>query len=240
MSPRRVALVTGASRRVGRAIAVHLAACEYDVAIHFHRSEDLARETAGMCEMRGARAEVFDADLGEPANADPLLARVLASLGRVDALVNSAAVMLATPLASVTPEQWDQVFAINLRAPFFLSLAASRAMADGGSIVTIADHLAEESWPQLVPHGISKAGVIAMTRHLAVQLAPRVRVNAVSSGAVLAPPGWPADARDRYIESTPLHRLGSPDDVAGAVEYLLAAQYVTGHVLVVDGGRQLR
>ena len=238
--PRQVVLVTGAARRVGRAIAVHLAGCGYDVAVHFHRSEELARETAGLCAARGVRAHLFGADLCDPSNADRLVDRVLASLGRVDALVNSAAVMVATPLRTVTAAQWDLVFAVNLRAPFFLSLAVERVMRDGGSIVTIADHLAEESWPQLVPHGISKAGVVAMTRHLAVQLAPRVRVNAVSPGAVLAPAGWPDDARDRFIETTPLGRLGTPEDVAGAVAYLLGAPYVTGHVLVVDGGRQIR
>ena len=239
-APRPVALVTGAGQRVGRAIAVHLAGAGYDVAVHFHRSEGGARETAAKCRARGVRAVWFGADLAEPGAPDMLVERTVASLGRVDALVNSAAIMLRTPLETLTPAQWDHIFAVNLRAPFFLSLAVARVMRDGGAIVNIGDHLASESWGELVPHGVSKAGVAAVTMHLAKQLAPRVRVNAVAPGAVLAPTDWPADARERFTEDTLLRRLGTPEDVAGAVAYLLGAPYVTGHVLVVDGGRQIR
>ena len=239
-APRPVALVTGAGRRVGRAIAVHLAGRDYDVAVHFNRSEGAARETVEKCRARGVKAQWFAADLSDPSNAGMLVERVIASFGRLNALVNSAAVMLTTPLQTISVAQWDQIFAVNLRAPFFLSLAAERAMPEGGSIVNIADHLAEESWPQLVPHGISKAGIIAMTKHLALQFAPRVRVNAVSPGAVMAPNDWPVEARERFVQDTPLKRLGTPEDVAGAVAYLLAAPYVTGQVIVVDGGRHIR
>jgi pteridine reductase len=238
--PRPVALVTGGGKRVGRAIALHLASMEFDVAIHFHRSDAGARETMEKCRARGVRANWFGADLADPASAQMLVERVKASFGRIDALVNSAAVMLRTPLETVSAAQWDQIFAINLRAPFFLSLAVSRAMADGGAIVNIGDHLADETWSTLVPHGISKAGVVAMTRHLARQLAPAVRVNAVTPGAVLPPADWDDAARKRLADDTLLRRLGTPEDVAGAVGYLLRAPYVTGHVLVVDGGRQIR
>ena len=239
-TPRPVVLVTGGGRRIGRAIAVHLASMEFDVAIHFYRSESGARETAEKCRARGVKAHWYGADFGEPQAAQMLIERVHASHGRLDALVNSAAVMLRTPLETISTTQWDQIFAVNLRAPFFLSLAAAQKMPDGGAIVNIGDHLADESWAQLVPHGISKAGVVAMTRHLAKQLAPRVRVNAVSPGAVLPPADWDNDARKRFTETTLLQRLGTPEDVAGAVGYLLRAPYVTGHVLVVDGGRQIR
>jgi len=153
-------------------------------------------------------------------------------------LVNSAATMMRTPLDTVTPEQWDEVFALNLRAPFFLSIAAARAMgAQGGVIVNISDHMGFESWPAFVPHGVSKAGVSAMTRALAAALAPRVRVNAVAPGAVLPPEGWPAAEQERYAKETPLARIGTPDDVIGAIRYLIAATYVTGETLFVDGGR---
>jgi pteridine reductase len=239
-APRPVVLVTGAGQRVGRAIAVHLADRGYDVALHHHRSAEGARDAAADCTAAGARAECFGADLADPSNAGALIASVAGAFGHLDALVNSAAIMMTTPLDSVAPAEWDQIFAVNLRAPFFLSLAAHRAMSGGGAIVNIADHLAEESSPGLVPHGISKAAVVAMTTHLAVQFAPRIRVNAVSPGAVLPPEGWPAAARDRFVRDTPLGRIGTPRDVAGAVEYLLSAPYVTGHVLVVDGGRRLR
>ena len=238
--PRPVVLVTGGGRRIGRAIAVHLASMEFDVAIHFHHSESGARETAEKCRARGVKANWFGADFAEPASVQMLVERVKASHGRIDALVNSAAVLLRTPLETLSVAQWDQIFAVNLRAPFFLSLAVARLMPQGGAIVNIADHLADESWTQLAPHGISKAGVIAMTRHLAAQLAPRVRVNAVSPGAVLPPDDFDHDARKRLADDTLLQRLGTPEDVAGAVGYLLRAPYVTGQVLVVDGGRTVR
>jgi pteridine reductase len=154
--------------------------------------------------------------------------------------VNSAAVMHRLPLDTVTSTQWDETFAINARAPFFLALAAARAMGErGGAIVNIADHLAHESWPRLVPHAASKGALETVTRQLAVQLAPRVRVNGVVPGAVLPPDDWPDSARKEFEASTPLRRLGSPDDVAQAVVYLASAPYVTGHLLFVDGGRHL-
>jgi len=238
-APRPVVLVTGSGERVGREIALHMADEGYDVAIHFHRSEAGARSTSERCRSRGARAPWFAADLSDPSSPQMLIERVVASLGRIDALVNSAAIMLRTPLESVSPAQWDQVFAINLRAPFFLSVAAARVMPDGGAIVNIGDHLADEWWGQLVPHAISKASVASMTRHLARQLAPRIRVNAVAPGAVMPPADWAEESQAEFAAETPLRRIGTPADVAGAVAYLLRAPYVTGHVLFVDGGRHL-
>jgi pteridine reductase len=237
---RPVALVTGAGERVGRAIAVHLAGEGYDVAVHYYSSESGARETSARCRARYARAPWFNADLSDPSAAQMLVERVMGSLGRLDAVVNSAAIMLRTPLESLTPAQWDQIFAVNLRAPFFLSLAASHVLPDGGAIVNIGDHLADEEWAHLVPHAISKAGVATLTRQLARQFAPRIRVNAVTPGAVLPPADWAADAQAEFAAATPLGRIGTPEDVASAVAYLLRAPYVTGHNLVVDGGRHLR
>jgi pteridine reductase len=237
---RPVVLVTGAAHRVGRAIAVHLAESGFDVAVHYRSSATDAADAVAACRSHGAKADAFEADLSDSEALDPLVQSVKTSFGRLDALVNSAASMAITPLETVTASEWDEVFAVNLRAPFFLSLAAERVMSDGGGIVNLADHLSEDSMRRLVPHGISKAGVVAMTKHLAKQFAPRVRVNAVEPGAVLPPVDWPDDARERFIRETPLKRLGSPDDVAAAVLYLLRAPFVTGHVLVVDGGRRVR
>ncbi|MEJ7810492.1 MAG: SDR family oxidoreductase, partial [Gemmatimonadaceae bacterium] len=133
------------------------------------------------------------------------------------------------------------MFAINLRAPFFCAQAAACAMRErGGAIVNIADLAGLESWPGYVPHGVSKAGVIHMTRSLAVALAPAIRVNAVAPGAVLLPESWSDADGERLASTTPLRRLGNPDDVAGAVLYLLGADYVTGETIVVDGGRHVR
>ena len=237
---RPVVLVTGAGRRVGRAIALHLAENGYDVALHFNRSADGAVETARECAARGARAERFQADLSDAAAPDALVDRVVADAGRLDALVNSAGVMIAAPIDALTPSQWDRTFAVNVRAPFLLSRAFARVARDGGAIVNLGDHLAAESWAQLVHHGVSKAAVIALTKQLAVQLAPTVRVNVVTPGAVLAPEHWPESSQKKFADETPLRRLGTPEDVAQAVLYLLRAPYVTGHELVVDGGRHLR
>jgi pteridine reductase len=234
----RVALVTGAGQRVGRAIALALGEDGAHVAVHYHGSEGAARATVKAIESAGGAASVFRADLRDAGAASSLAGDVVRACGRLDVLVNSAATMMRTPLDTVTPAQWDDVFALNLRAPFFLSLAAARAMGErGGVIVNISDHMGFESWPAFVPHGVSKAAVSAMTRALAAALAPRVRVNAVAPGAVLAPEGWPAAAQEQYEKETPLARIGTPDDAIVAIRYLIGATYVTGVTLFVDGGR---
>jgi pteridine reductase len=234
----RVALVTGAGHRVGRAIAAALGADGAHVAVHYHGSAPAARETVQAIERAGGAATLFRADLRSADAAGALADDVGRTCGRLDVLVNSAAIMMRTPLDTVTPAQWDEVFALNLRAPFFLSVAAARAMGErGGAIVNISDHMGFESWPAFVPHAVSKAGIAAMTRALAGALAPRVRVNAVAPGAVLAPEGWDSAAQARYSADTPLARIGTPDDVVAAVRYLISATYVTGETLFVDGGR---
>jgi pteridine reductase len=242
MDPRgRVALVTGAGRRVGRAIAVGLGARGMRVAVHFNGSAEGARETAALIEKSGSEAHVLRGDLRDPDVATSLVRAAVDRFGVLDVLVNSAAVMERTPFGDVTAEQWDKMFALNLRAPFLLSQAAAPELARReGAIVNIADLAAFESWPAYVPHGITKAGVVQMTRSLARVLAPRVRVNAVAPGAVLLPDNWDEESRDHLIETTPLRRLGSPDDVARAVVYLVEADYVTGDTLLVDGGRHVR
>ncbi|MFI5312082.1 MAG: SDR family oxidoreductase [Gemmatimonadales bacterium] len=234
----KVALVTGAGRRVGRAIALELGSAGATVAVHYHRSAPGALETAALIGADGGAASTVHADLGEPSAPATLVDEVLRAHRRLDILVNSAASMTRAPLATVTPDEWDAIFALNLRAPFFLSLAAARAMgSEGGVIINISDHMGFERWPGFEAHGIAKAGVASMTHALAAALAPRVRVNAVAPGAVLAPEGWPAEAQQRYTSETPLQRVGTPEDVARAARYLATADYVTGETLFVDGGR---
>lgn len=237
----RVALVTGGAHRVGREISVALARAGYAVAIHCNSS---VREAAALvAELRsvGHAARQFQSDLADASSPAPLIASVTEQFGQLDLLVNSAAVMMRTPMGAVTVAQWDDMFALNLRAPFFLSQAAAPHLAaTHGSIVNIADLAALETWPAYVPHGISKSGVIQMTRALANALAPDVRVNAVAPGAVLLPERWGDESRDHLVRTTPLRRLGRPADVAQAVLYLAAAEYVTGTTLVVDGGRHVR
>lgn len=236
----RVALVTGGARRVGAAISAAVATRGFAVAIHFHDSEDEAQRLAERLRADGTDAQTFRADLSHPDAPAALVHRVADHFGRLDLLVNSAANMLRTPAGEVTPPQWEEIFALNLRAPFFLAQAAASRMLERGVIINLADLAAFETWPAYVPHGISKAGVVQMTRALARVLAPRIRVNAIAPGVVLLPEGWDESAADRLASTTPLQRTGTPDDVVRALLYLLDAEFVTGDVLLVDGGRHVR
>jgi pteridine reductase len=233
-------LVTGAGRRLGRAIAVALGARGMRVAVHYHGAEQGARETARMIVDAGGEAFTIRADLREPGAPAQLVDHAVERLGSLDVLVNSAAVMIRTPFEDVTETVWDEILALNLRAPFFCAQAAAARMDDGGVIINIADLAAFEPWTGYIPHGASKAGVVHITRALAKRLAPRLRVNAIAPGAVLLPDDWSEDDAERLIRTTPLERLGSPEDVTQAVLYLIDATYVTGQTIIVDGGRHVR
>ena len=236
----RVALVTGARHRVGRALAVALGGRGMRVAVHYRSDPAQAAETCRLITEAGGAAEAFQADLATVDAPATLVDAVARHYGALDVLVNSAAVMVRTPVGEVTPAAWDAMFAVNLRAPFFCAQAAAAHMRDqGGAIVNIADLAAYETWPAYVPHTITKAGVVQMTRALARALAPRIRVNAIAPGAVLLPEGWSAEGDEHLRATTPLGRHGSPEDVAQALLYLLDASFVTGETLVVDGGRHV-
>jgi pteridine reductase len=237
----RTALVTGAGRRLGRAIAIALGARGMHVAVHYNATAAGAHETAAEIERVGGHAECIQGDLTAPDAPAALVDAAVQALGRLDVLVNSAAVMQRTPVGAVSPGEWDAMFALNLRAPFFAAQAAAPHLApQKGAIVNLADLAAFETWPSYIPHGISKAGVVQMTRALARALAPDVRVNAVAPGTVLLPDAWPEEAAGRLAASTPLGRLGSPDDVTRAILFLLDSDYVTGETIIVDGGRHIR
>lgn len=239
----RVALVTGAGHRVGRAIALALAGRGLRVAVHYNSADAEARETVSMIEAASGQgaARCFGADLVDPASPDRLVSQVVEHFGGLDVLVNSAAVMRRTPFGGVTVSEWDAMMALNLRAPFFLTQAAAPHLRKArGAVVNIADLAALETWPAYVPHGISKAGVIYMTRGLARVLGPEVRVCGVAPGAVLLPDDWSRDSAEHLADTTPLHRLGRPEDVSSTVVFLLESDYVTGETIVVDGGRHVR
>jgi pteridine reductase len=236
------ALVTGAGTRIGQAIAIGLAQSGCDVAIHYHGSGEGAEETARAVRAAGRRAELLQADLADAAAARGLADKAARALKRLDIVVNSAAIMVREPVEAVTPESWDATLDLNLRAIFFVSQGAIPHLRRAhGKIVNMADIAGMEPWPAYVPHCVSKAGVIMLTKGLARALAPDIAVNAVAPGAVLLPEQWDEAARDHIRKTTPLERLGSPDDVVAAVRFLLAGtDYVTGTVLVVDGGRLIR
>ena len=212
------------------------------VAIHYRGSADGAEETARAVRAAGRRAELLPADLADAAAARGLADKAARALKRLDVVVNSAGIMVREPVEAVTPESWDATFDLNLRAMFFVSQGAIPHLRRArGKIVNMADIAGMEPWPAYVPHCISKAGVIMLTKGLARALAPDIAVNAIAPGAVLLPEEWDEAAREHIRKTTPLDRLGSPDDVVAAVRFLLAGtDYVTGTVLVVDGGRLIR
>ncbi len=231
---RRRALVTGGAVRVGRALALALARAGMDVAIAYHRSRAEARATVRALEAEGARAVAVRADLGDPRQARRMVEAAARALGGLDVLVNSAARFYRTPLASTTPEQFDDLLGVNLRAAFFCAQAAARLMRRGGHIVNIGDVVTELSRPAWVPYTLSKAGVLALTRGLAAELRPQgIAVNCVAPGAVLKPAAM-SPRRWRRIAGD---HEGHPDDVAAAVVFFATCpRYITGQVLAVDGG----
>jgi len=237
----KVALVTGAGHRVGRAIAVALGRRGMRVAVHYNAAADGARETVRLIESVGGEGKIFQSDLTDAATAPDLVSEVVASFGALDVLVNSAAVMDRTPFGETTPEQWDAIMALNVKAPFFLAQAAAPHLKRArGTIVNIADLAAFETWPAYLPHGLSKSGIVYLTKSLARILAPEVRVGAIAPGTVLLPDNWSGDAAEHLRATTPLAREGSPEDVTRTVLFILDSDYLTGETIIVDGGRHVR
>ena len=237
----KIAVVTGAARRVGRAIAVGLADAGADVAVHYHRSAAAADETVQALRLAGGRAEAFQADLADPADIERLFEGIAQTFGHIDALVNSAAVYNRTPIDSLTADQWDADFAVNARAPALCIRCALPLMPDGGAIVNITDIAAEKTWPGFPAYCASKAALAALTGSTAKALAARkICVNAVAPGAIL----WQDDSSDQQkqnvLQQVPLRRTGTPEDIAAAVVFLVRNDYITGQTLRVDGGWCMR
>lgn len=236
-----MALVTGGAVRVGRAISLALAAAGYELAVHYRASEEPARSLARHLEAEGVQCHMVQGDLADAEAPDAIISSVEDAFGRLDLLVNSAALFDAGPLLDIDARSWDRVMAVNVRAPHLLVRAAAALLeaGEGGCVVNIVDLSAFQPWTGYPHHAVSKAALAHLTRVQARAMAPRVRVNAVAPGAVLPPEDYP-EARVRALrDAAPLQALGSPEDVADAVVYLAGARFVTGHILVVDGGRLL-
>jgi pteridine reductase len=236
---RRVALVTGAAKRLGRAVAVRLAEDGFDLVIHYGSSEKEAREAVAEITNLGRSALAVSADLSRLTEIKELFAQSAKHFGRLDVLVNSAANFIESPFASTKEEDWDRSLNSNLKAPFFCAQAAAPLLsANHGVIINFADVGGILGWPGFIPHSISKAGVIMLTRSLAKELAPNIRVNAIAPGTITMPGDPPEWERD-FIQRAPLHRTGTPADITDAVSFLVRSQFITGQVLIVDGGRTL-
>jgi pteridine reductase len=239
----RAALVTGGARRVGAAIARRLHAAGASVVLHYRDSAvDADQLAAELNSVRAKSALTVKAELLAPIAPRALVAAALGGFGRLDLLVNNASSFFPVALGAIEASHWEELVGSNLRAPLFISQEAAPHLAKGrGSIVNIVDIHAERPLKGYPVYSVAKAGLAALTRSLAVELAPEVRVNGVAPGAI----AWPEDGqfpdseRQRIIASTPLGRTGTPEDIAGAVHFLACAPYVTGQILAVDGGRSI-
>jgi pteridine reductase len=240
----KVCLITGGAKRVGAAIARRLHAAGANVMLHYHsaKAESVELQQA-LNAARANSAATVQANLLNAAELPELVRTTVTRFGRLDILVNNASTFYATPLGEIKLTEWDDLVGTNLKAPLFLAQAAAPHLRTaGGCIVNITDIHAERPLKSYVVYSIAKAGLAGLTRTLARELGPEIRVNGVAPGPVL----WPEDgsfdelARQRVISSTLLKRAGEPDDVAGAVYFLVAgAPYVTGQIIAVDGGRSV-
>jgi pteridine reductase len=235
-----VALVTGSGRRLGAAVAVALARGGYDVAIHYNASQERARQTEARIAGARRRAVSFQADLRKPEEIRRLFKGVERHFGRLDCLVNSAAIFPLAPWEELTPRIWNDVLTVNLTAPFLCVKAAEPLLraGGGGNVVNILSLGAFEAWIDRPANGVAKAGLFKLTQSLARALAPHILVNAVAPGTIDMP-NEPAEFPPPPPGKIPLRRWGTPEDVGEAVMFLARTRYITGQCIVVDGGKLL-
>jgi len=234
----QVALVTGAGRRIGRSIALALGREGANVAVNYNRSKPEAEAVSGEIVAMGRRSAALQADVSRRSDVVGLFAAVLAQFGRLDILVNNAGAFFHAPFEKLTDEQWDSILDANLKSQFLCAQAAAPLMKrlGRGRIINISSLGGLLAWPAYTHYCVSKAGSIMLTRCLARALAPEILVTSVAPGTIQFP-GEPPD--EDYIRRVPVHRTGTGDDIAGAVAYLVSADFVTGQILAVDGGRML-
>ena len=237
----KVAMVTGAGVRVGRGIAIGLAAAGADVVVHYLRSEGPANDLADELRRLGRRVELLRADLMHEDQIREMFEQVRLRLGRLDLLVNSASAYDPTPLEELDAAAWDRDMAVNVRAPALCIRYALPLMREGSSIINITDITALRGRAQFGAYCASKAALLSLTRTAAKAFAPRgIRVNAVAPGVAMWPEGTSQERKDNILSQVPLHRPGDPQDIAQAVVFLAKADYITGQELNVDGGWSIR
>jgi NAD(P)-dependent dehydrogenase (short-subunit alcohol dehydrogenase family) len=236
----RVAVVTGGGSRLGRAITLGLARAGADVVVHYHRSADAADETAAAARALGQDALVVQADLSSVEQAQALGEAAEEAFGGVDILVHTSSPFIAGRLEDVTPASWQLVMGVVVKGLLFLTqrLAPGMRQRGEGAIITVLDRGASEPWPSFLVHGVAKSALWALTRSLAVELAPQVRVNGLVPGPVLPPPDYGEEQIARRAQGTLLERWGDPQDVVDAVLFLVRSDYVTGEALFLDGGER--
>jgi NAD(P)-dependent dehydrogenase (short-subunit alcohol dehydrogenase family) len=237
----RTALVTGGAKRIGRAIALGLAADGIAVAVHHHNSAHEANDVVAEIAARGGRAIALAADLADEAQTSALIARVTAELGPLGLLVNNASVFERDEALDASRESWNAHMAVNLRAPFVLTQEFARQLpADQhGNVVNLLDERVANLTPHFVSYTVSKAALWTLTQTLALALAPRIRVNGIGPGPVLPSPRQTEEQFTRQYMALPLQRPSPPEEIASAVRFILAAPSMTGHIILLDGGQHL-
>jgi NAD(P)-dependent dehydrogenase (short-subunit alcohol dehydrogenase family) len=236
----KVALVTGAAKRIGRSVALRLASEGADVVVNYHKSKAEADEVAAQIAAMGRRAVAVQGDVAKRADVTVLFAAVEKEFGRLDILVNNAGMFFPAKFEDLTEEQWDRILDANLKSQYLCSQAAAPMLRRGGHgrIVNFASLGGLLAWPAYTHYCVSKAGVIMLTRCLARALAPEITVNAIAPGTISFPGDAPELAED-FILRAPLHRTGTAQDIDDAVVFLAQSPFITGQVIVVDGGRTL-
>lgn len=238
----KVAVVTGAAKRVGKAIALSLAGRGAHIVVHYRSSIAEARQTAEAVRRKGVRAELVKGDLSSAREASAVVSETLKRFGRVDILVNSASLYERTAFGSVSEKDWDAHLDTNLKGIFFLSQEAGKAMLKrkSGKIVNIIDSDVNKPYRHYLPYLVSKSGLVGLTYCLAKELAPHVQVNGVAPGPVVLPPEWGSKIRRAIIRATPLRRIGDPQDIANGVLFCVeGTDFMTGAVIPIDGGQHI-
>jgi len=237
----KVALVTGAARRIGRAIALDLSTHGTSIAVHYRTSQSEADALVAEITAGGGNAQAFRSNLEHVAEIEQMVANILDAFGRIDILVNSASVFAPTPLTEITERDWDANLDTNLKACFFLSKFASAAMRQqgAGKIVNLGDWAGIRPYKDYLPYSVSKSGLIGLTKALAKELAPEVQVNCIALGMVMPPENYSKKEVERLVSRTLTKKIGTPEDVARAVVFFCETDFATGTVLALEGGRLL-
>ena len=237
-----VILITGGAIRVGGAITRELVTAGAIVYCHYHSSQKAATDLQNELTDSAGRLHLICGDLNSIQFASEMIDRIIDESGQLDVLVNNAALFFKTTLGNVSEDEWDRLFQLNLKAPFFCAQKAGMHMKKNGQgkIINIGDPSGISPWPSFIPYGITKSGIIAMTKGLAKALAPEVQVNCINPGPVMFPEHYDETERERALRRTLLKREGSPADIAKAVRFVLeGSDYITGAVINVDGGRSI-
>jgi NAD(P)-dependent dehydrogenase (short-subunit alcohol dehydrogenase family) len=237
----RTALVTGAARRIGRAVALDLAANGFAVGVHYHRSQDEAEAVAGAIKAKGGRAVLLRADLGNESETAAVVPRLVEALGPPGLLINNASLFERDEALTATRASWDAHLETNLRAPFVLTQAFANHLPDDaeGLVVNMLDQRVWNVTPHFTSYTVSKAGLWTITQTLALALAPRVRVNAIGPGPVMPSTRQTQAQFDRQVASVPLRRSASLEDICAAIHFMIAAKSMTGQMIALDGGQHL-